>query len=744
MVRRMPKAEHRWKFFRAGGVDQVVLGDGSDLENLKTLDLKLWVALACPIQGLEFDKRTLELLDTDGDGRIRPPEILGAVAWMRGVLRDLGDLFDADDSVPLASIDTRTDTGKDVLAGAKLILRNLGKEEASSITLADVSDTEKVFVATKLNGDGIVPAESASDEATGQVITDIILTVGSVTDRSGQPGVDKARVDAFFDEVTLHANWLDAGLGPNSPRVLGEATDAAVQALDAVRAKVDDYFARTRMASFDARAIVALNPADETLVALGPQTLTMHADDMARLPLAHVEAGRPLPLRDGVNPAWADKMAVFAQTTVAAALGGARTALTEAEWESLVARFAPFETWLASKPASAVAKLPDARVMELARGDARARVDALVASDAALATESNQIDAVEKLIRYRQNLVALLENFVNFAEFYGTRRSIFQAGTLYIDARSCDLCLPVDDAARHVMLAALSQACLAYCACVRRKDKEKRSIVAAITGGDSDNLMVGRNGVFYDRQGDDWDATITQLIDNPISVRQAFWSPYKRFIRLVEEYVAKRAKAANDESAKRLDTAAAATAVSDKTKPEEAAAPAPPAKGIDVGTVAAIGVGVAGVATFFSSILATFFGLGMWMPVGLAVLLLAISGPSMLIAWLKLRQRNIGPLLDANGWAVNARAFINVPFGAALTGVAVLPEGASRSLKDPFAEKKRPWRTYLFLLFLVAVGFAWFLGRVDAYLPDRFKVSTILHRAATPAIPPTPSSSVVK
>src|ERR1700722_1547152 len=183
----MPKAVHRWKFFRAGGVDQVMLGDAGDLENLHALDLKLWVALACPIQGLEFDARTLQLLDTDGDGRLRPPEILGAVAWMRDVLRDLGDLFDASDEVPLASIDTRTGTGRDVLAGAKLILKNLGKEDATAITLADVSDTERVFVATKLNGDGIAHPESADDEETGRVISDIILAMGSLPDRSGKP-----------------------------------------------------------------------------------------------------------------------------------------------------------------------------------------------------------------------------------------------------------------------------------------------------------------------------------------------------------------------------------------------------------------------------------------------------------------------------------------------------------------------------------------------------------------------------
>ena len=529
-------------------------------------------------------------------------------------------------------------------------------------------------------------------------------------------------------------------------------------ALDAVRAKVNDYFARCRLAAFDARAVAALNAAELDLVALGPQMLTALAGDVAKLPLARVEAGRPLPLGDGVNPAWSARMAAFAQTTVATVFGAARASLTEADWTVLVGKLGPYEAWLVTKPSTEVAALGDDRVTALARGDARTRVNTLIAKDAALATESNQIGAVEKLIRFRRHLVALLKNFVNFAEFYGKRGAIFQAGTLYIDARSCDLCLPVDDAGRHALLASLSQACLAYCDCVRRKDKEKRSIVAAVTGGDTDNLMVGRNGVFYDRKGEDWDATITKFVDNPISVRQAFWTPYKRFIRLVEEQLAKRAKTADDESAKKMEATTVEAPAAGEKKPDEkkaeekpkdapdapaAAAPAAaaaPEKGIDIGTVAAIGVAVGGIATFFSSILATFLGLGMWMPLGFVALLLAISGPSMLIAWLKLRQRNIGPLLDANAWAVNARAFINVPFGGALTGVAKLPQGASRTLVDPFAQKKRPWRFYGFLMLLALLGVLWFLGKLDGYMPDKVKASTVLHRTPTTAAAPAPAS----
>lgn len=109
----------------------------------------------------------------------------------------------------------------------------------------------------------------------------------------------------------------------------------------------------------------------------------------------------------------------------------------------------------------------------------------------------------------------------------------------------------------------------------------------------------------------------------------------------------------------------------------------------------------------------TFFMAG-----GVAALILMISGPSMLLAFLKLRQRNLGPILDANGWAINGRARVNVPFGRALTDVAALPPGSARTLEpDPYAEKTRPWRTWLVVTLLLVLAWTWYNGRWDDYLP---------------------------
>ena len=66
-------------------------------------------------------------------------------------------------------------------------------------------------------------------------------------------------------------------------------------------------------------------------------------------------------------------------------------------------------------------------------------------------------------------------------------------------------------------------------------------IVAAVTVGDIKNLKVGKNALFYDREGRDWDAEVTKIIDNPISIGQAFWSPYRKLGEWVTNLINKSA-----------------------------------------------------------------------------------------------------------------------------------------------------------------------------------------------------------
>jgi hypothetical protein len=706
---------HNWKFYRIGGLDQAALETGADLANLKHLDQKLWVALSCPVKGLELDEKTLALIDTDHDGRIRVPELLSAIEWSGLVLNDLGVLLKDSDSVALSAFNTSTPAGLAAHASAKRILASLGKADASAITLAEASDTVRLFASTHLNGDGVITADSATAADLKLLVAQIISTQGGVPDRSGVAGIDQARLDSFYADATAFAAWQAAGASADV-LTLGAGTAAALAAINAVSAKVDDYFSRTRLAAYDARALNALNRSETEYLALAAKDLSITAAEVAGFPLARIAASQPLPLLTAINPAWAAALAVLHAAAVTPVFGAAKNELTETEWTALKAKVAAFAAWGAAKAGAAVAPLGLDRVKAILAANQQAELNALITRDKSLEPEFTAIASVEKILRYTRDFRALLHNFVNFFDFYSpSRLATFQAGTLYLDNRSTEFCIGVSGPAP---LAAMSKAYIAYCD-LTRAGCAPRKIAACFTQGESDFLFIGRNGIFYDRQGRDWDAAITAIVDNPISVRQAFFSPYKKFVRMIEEQAAKRAAAADAENHIRLAAAAEKTANADKSAAASAAAPP---KKFDIGVIAALGVAAGALGTVLGGLIAGFLGLGVYMPLGVLGIILIISGPSMAIAWLKLRQRNLGPLLEANGWAINGRVKINIPFGTKLTERAVLPKNSKLDLNDPYADKKAARRTratvFIILLILTAAttAFAWY-AKVWPFVP---------------------------
>ena len=324
------------------------------------------------------------------------------------------------------------------------------------------------------------------------------------------------------------------------------------------------------------------------------------------------------------------------------------------------------------------------------------------ANAAALAAAQAQYKPLEKLLLLCRDYVTLLHNFVSFQDFYAKRGkallgrgnadespwAIFQAGTLVIDQRACNLCLKVSDMGKHNTQAADSGMYLIYCNCKHQASGQTMQIVAAMTVGDIRNLKVGKNALFYDRQGRDWEAEVVKIIDNPISIGQAFWSPYRKLGDWVSGLITKSAAEKEKKSFADLTTKL-------QTPPAagQAAQPAQPAP-FDIakfaGIFAAIGMAVGYIGAFFTSLATGVKDIALYawwaLPVAILSLFLVISGPSMVLAWMKLRKRNLAPLLNANGWAVNADAIVNVLFGNTLTEQAQYP---IVKLKDPHAKVKK-------------------------------------------------------
>ena len=296
----------------------------------------------------------------------------------------------------------------------------LDPDKDHRVRVPDILDAVKWIGATWKSADDLL---KSSDQVALAAIKD-----PAVASAARRILADAGKADGFFKEVDEVATWLGKAEAASS---LGADTAKAADALAVVRAKIEDYFARAALAAFDPRATAGVNGQDADFIALGAKALSRSAEDIAKLPLARIEAGRPLPLTVGVNPAWAGPLATFVAHAVTPVLG-ARDVLTSDDFAKVIDKLAPYLAWRDAQPATGAAKLDPALITTLATGDARAKIAALIIDDKALAGDYDAIASVEKLCRLQRDFGKILRNFVNFSDFYdgGKRDGVFLAGTL--------------------------------------------------------------------------------------------------------------------------------------------------------------------------------------------------------------------------------------------------------------------------------------------------------------------------
>ncbi len=618
-----------WKFCIIGGVTRVIINSGEDIAHLGELDQKLWSVLSCPVKGLEFDEQTLQILDTDNDGKIRVKEIVDAANWLTAVIRNNDDLLLGADSVAINQLDDNNVEGVKIIdAMRRLIDKIKDKSDKDTLSLADVAVLKADFSARV-----------------------------------------KAKDDATAAKVAVN-------------RPYGDNTDDVMAACTALKDKVADYFMRCKLIAFNGACADALDVSVEKIQSIADGNIAAQADRIASYPLQRPAADGLLRLNVGVNPVWQATFDKVRSLALAVDYPESDT-INEAQWNAVLDKL---NAYVACK-----------------ESEHSANVELF---DKSMTEEDGDLKLLDKLLHLYRDFFALLKNYVVLSDFYSrdsNKLAVFQAGKLYIDQRCCELCIKVTDMAQQTTMAPLSGMYLIYCKCTSKAKNATMDIVAALTDGDVDDLRVGKNAIFYDRSGQDWDATVTKIIDNPISIRQAFWSPYKKLWNYITEKINKSAadkeKASMDKLTAKTDTAMTDVQTKLATSQEEAASqptPTAPADGkknaFDIAKFAGIFAAIGMAVGFIGSALVSLGGAitAKWynLPLLIVGLMVTISGPSVFIAWTKLRKRNIGPILNANGWAVNAQARINTRFGSTLTSLAKYPRVA---MLDPYADEKTPW-----------------------------------------------------
>ena len=703
-------SSYKWEFENIGGTTRVNITSGEDIKHLPELDPKMWTVLSCPVKGLEISEKSLSYMDADGDGKLRVNDVIEVSQWLTGALNSADLLLEGKDSVDINALNQENALGKKLYEASLQILKNLRKD-TSVISLADIADKAAIFAKTCYNGDGVITETATDDAELKTLIAAVLAATGGAADRSGVQGINAEQIEAFYKALAEYVAWQEAVV--EAP--FGADTDKAIELYNALDAKVKDYFVRSKLAAFSPEGLAALDVQTSRIESISAENLSAKADEIGSYPLARVTGKVELDLSAPINPAWASQFAAL----VAIVAPAKKKVLTEADWAEIGGKFAAYSAWKAAKAGACVEALGLDTCKAYLENNRKAELLALVAKDLELAEEAGNIEVVEKFLYVFRDFYRLLKNFVTLHDFYNKDKevsAIFQSGRLIVDQRECRFCMKVVDMAKHNSSAATSGMFLVYCDCTTPLKPTKLQIVAAVTVGEVGDLIVGKNAVYYDNEGEEWDAVITKIIDNPISISQSFWSPYRRMATAVENLIN---KSAADKDAKMM---------SDMTAKINAAPAAVPAPGADpskaavappfdiakfAGIFAAIGMAFGMIGTALSGLVESLSGLGWKLILVFAGVILAISGPAMVMAWLKLRRRNIAPLLNANGWAINAASKINIPFGETLTDVAKYPK---LKLKDPYAKTGLvPWKKAVITLsVLVAlVGGLWLGNLLD-------------------------------
>ena len=679
---------------KLGGSYQLVIEKPEDLERISELDPARWMATSVPLEGLTCDQAFLNYIDYDRNGRVRADELKAALGWTLRVLADRSRMAEGSASLRLAAIDVSHAEGAAIRASAEQILKNLGVDtgDDAEITLEHVRDRKKILGSGAANGDGIIPPKAVDDEELAGFISDIMETQGPVADASGTEGVGAEGLKKFIAEAEAYLEWSAAAELPDGAEstdvlVWGAETAPAATAIAAVRDKLDEFFSLCALTRVDARVADRAPLGDAELAALDLTDRRAIDDRTAALPISPPTPDEALHLDSRINPAWRPALADFEEKVLARALGPGRSTLERADWERVKSEFSGYFEWQAGKKGASVEKLGGGKLRAYADGGLAAKLQEMIEQDREVADELRQMENVEKLVLCQRWLMEFCNNFVSFPFLYDpSKRSLVEYGTLIMDGRRFGLCVRVTDRAEHKLVAQHSHIYLIYLEITGKKgdEDEKFEVAAAVTRGSTALLCVGKRGIFYTTDGREFDARIVEVIDNPVGLKEAVKRPFKRLGAFVGKQIERLTASGYEqfESSVGKGLTEAGTAAQGAATSPGAAKPAGGGAGMGLLLVGG-GIGVGMIGSAVAKLIAVLASLSLGAVLkAFAVVFLVIATPTLIVAYVKLRRRNISMLLEACGWAVNAQMRLTRRLGRLFTSSPALPPGARKRRAD--------------------------------------------------------------
>ncbi len=662
-------------FHKYSGDYHLRLESAEDLRNILDLKEAHWIATSCPIDGQNGDPAFYDYLDFDANGRIRTDELRTALTWIFDVIKDTSGIDNGDDSLRLDAINTDSPDGQAVHAAATRILRNLGQKDAKAISLHQVRDQKSIMARATANGDGVIPPSAGKQPQTQELIEAAMQYVGKVKDAGGSDGCTIENVETFLKRAEAFIKWEAEGKRASeqeeNPRLpWGDDSADAWNTIAAVSDKIEQFFALCDLERYDPAGAARARVEDEKEPPADIDDTASVDAYLRKTPVAPVNPEGLLKFNEILNPRYEDTLEKLRDKVLKRALGASDVKqINREEWLKVLGIFAPYRQWLESKPETGgLEKLGSDKLRQLLESNAVEEVRQLAEADRAVAAELKEVRSVEKAILYQQWMLRFVNSFVSFSSLYDPdNRALFEMGTLIIDGRELTFTVKVTDRNKHKSLAQNSHMFIIYAEISGRKgtevEEEKFEIVAAVTSGDSVGFEKEKRGIFFTIDGREWDARIVDTVENPVSLREALKAPFIKVGGFLGKQAEKFSKAQEQKLEKVVSSPGNSSAARDM---------------LLAGSVgmAALGSSFAYITkalkeVSFLQVLTVLLGIGV-----------LVFGPSLIIGWIRLRQRDLTILLEASGWATNIRMRVSGTLGRIFTIRPELPPEAQKKRKD--------------------------------------------------------------
>ena len=652
-------------FVRQGNTYQMQIENGLDLKEVLTLDEAIWVAMSAPIVAFQCDARFLKFVDADANGHIGSEELKQAIRWLLTQLPDHAAITEKfEGKIRLSEIASENPAGKALVDSANYILKDLGIEDREHITLENIRKFQEIVKNRPLNGDGVLSLNAATVSRLAimkDFLTDAVAATGGVPDIDGTQGVNETQCNQFLDAIPEYLNWLklaEIPEGESSTPIMrmGGDTPALYTLLNEHARSVEHFFKLCRLLAFDPRLNTKVFSPEGKVLNFDAANETEVESYLQALPLAQPNPEGRLPLdTQQINPALRSWWQQVCEKIIKPGLPAVPAELNAAAWAEVKGLFAEYAAYLSSKKGAIAEKVPVAHLQRyLECADLRQAAHDLTVRDQAVAETLKAASEVERLLLYRIWLLRLVNNFVSFPELYApAQRALFERGSLVIDGRWFNLAFPVSNLATHQAQAKLSSLFVLYVE-IALNATAKMLVAVPVTTGSKGNLAVGKRGVFFDLNKQEFPAVVVQLIENPVCLAEALVAPFSKAWSMTEKKIETWSNTSEKAFQTKFDKAI--TPPAPGAAPAAAPAPATGTQPNGAGAFLGISVAFAALGSSFAFISKTISGMSataIW--ASLICGILALMFPISLLAILKLRRQDLSSLLEGSGWAINSR-----------------------------------------------------------------------------------------